>query len=484
MSIANPLRTLPLLLVLAVSPLLAQEPLLLDEDSGALLDLEGETRLQIRDIQGTFSLRLGKSGELRYEARTRDNTRAPKTVALWLDGRTLRIMPPDGESGANTLIEIAIPPELDLDLVTSGSIVKVSALEGSLKLSGSEIELSARGMKGAAVVEVEKSRIFFSGGEDTIDVSGKEIAFTAEYLRTELYLALEESTVEISQTSAEIEGELESTTFDGSDLQGRVMLTVDEGEVSLVRASGGGELDLEAAPLEMDQTQGDLTVRTDSNVRFAKHDGALRIIGYGAAIQGSGSEGTLEIETDGAQVHLENLGGASTIRGDDLELQILGSKGAVSIHTTSSGIIVRKATGTVVIENDFGDISIAEAAEQVEVTSRDGNVVMTGLKAPVKVKADGRQLEVRWVSFSSKEGSSVVNLTGSVVVGLPASMIVRIDAKAPHGHIETNFPDIAVSGDGHSASGLTGRGRVSPQGKWPSVRIRSGGELFIGTGRN
>jgi len=183
-------------------------------------------------------------------------------------------------------------------------------------------------------------------------------------------------------------------------------------------------------------------------------------------------------------VHLEQLAGASTIRGDDLELRILNSKGAVSIHTTGSAITVRKAAGTVVIENDFGDIEISEAAEHVEVSSRNGDVRMTGLKGPVKVKADGRDLEVRWVSFSSKEDSSVVNLTGNVVIGLPSSMIVRVDARAPHGHVETNFPDIAVSGDGHSATGLTGRGRVSAQGKWPTVRVRSGGELFIGTGRN
>jgi len=480
--IASGYRYLSLLfLLMAVHGATAhgEEPLLLTEDSGALLELDGETRLVVEGLQGTIGVRAGLPGEIRFEARTRDNRRDPRIVGLWADGPTLRIGPVEGDDGAGTLIEITVPEGFDVQVEAVDSLLKTSALSGGFRVGGTNVDLSARGMKGTIDVDVHGGKIFVSGTEEALTIEGRELNIVVEYARAPVYLAVVESVIELSGSRDATEGEIEKTTLEAVGLEGPVNLAAIESEVSLDRATLDGTLDLEQTPLVLSQTTGTLEVRTDATVQFTGHDGGLKIEGYGAAVRGSGGEGVLEIATDGAEVRLEQIASQIQVRGQDLDLQMLNCNGDATVETTGSRIVVKKAGGALVLHNEFGDIEVSEAAGAVDIASRDGDVFLTGLKAALNLKAEGGEVEVGWVSMAKPEDCTIEGTGGDVRVVLPGAVNVRLDAEARHGQIETDLPGIEVSGDGHSASGIVGRGRGSPQAKRPTVRVRSGGDLYL-----
>ncbi len=456
-------------------------PRLVHEEAGVLYEVADANRLVLRGLRGTLVLRAGQPGELRYEARTRDNRREPQPVALWLAERTLRLEALAGREGSETLLEIAVPPGLAIDLETTESAIQISALRSSLRVVGSRLELTARGLFGSAHFEIQGGKVLVSGGTGGLTLKGRDLDVTLEYAASPVDISLEKSVVSASNCQEAIEGEIETTTFQGIDLQGPLRLSAAEGSLKLERAAGGGVLELEATPLELIRTMGVLDVTTNALVTFQGHDGGLKILGYGAEVRGSGSEGVLEIQTFGAPVRLEQLGGKSEVRGDDLDLQILTATGEIFVGTTASKIVMRKVSGSIAIESEFGDIEVSEASEAIRVTSRDGNVHISGMKAPLTLSADGGEVDVGWSSLTTLEDSSIENPGGDVRVRLPSTINLRIDAEARDGLVETDLPGIEVSEDGHSASGLVGGSRAAPQAKRPTLRVRSGGDLHIGS---
>jgi hypothetical protein len=94
------------------SAVAAQEPLLLSEDAGGILELEGERGLEISGFHGSVLVRPGKERELRFAARAVDDKTAERPVQLWLEGTTLRLTPVEGASNVPVRLEVAVAPTL------------------------------------------------------------------------------------------------------------------------------------------------------------------------------------------------------------------------------------------------------------------------------------------------------------------------------------------------------------------------------------
>jgi len=472
--------TLLLLAALTASVAAEPEPRLIADDPGALIELEGESQLEIRGLQGTLALRPGKPGELRYEARTRDNQRSPRPVALWVQGRKLSLRPVDGDGGTDCLVELAVPPGLAVDVGASSSIVSVYALDGPFRFSGTGSELMTRGLTGRVDLQLTGGKVQVSGSEQAVRLESRDAAVLLEHTAGPVTLQLAGSTLDIQWARDTVEGDLDGVAVTAGDVEGLLRLTAAGGSLELQRASGGATLDLSGTPLALEQTRGEIDVVTDAPVTFARHDGPLKILGYGAAVTGSGSVGPIDVETDGAEVRLEQIGAGGLIRGRDLDLQLLGAEGDLTLRTMSSKLLLKRVGGPLTIDTELGTVEVAGAAGRVTVNSRNGDVLLRGLKAPLALVADGGEVDVGWVSLAISEDVSVQNSNGSLRVQLPRNASVRIDAHARSGRVESDVPGIEVSEDGHTASGLVSEGRVAPQAKRPALHLRSEDDLYIG----
>jgi hypothetical protein len=481
LSIARTTGFLPVLLGLALAA--AQEPAgeLLHEGAGGVIEIDGERRLALRGLQGTLYVREGAPGEVRYEARTRDNRRAERAVAVWAEEATIAIVPVADDDGSEVLIEVAVPPGFDVRIDADASLATVSALSGRLTLSGAGTDLAARGMKGPAEVTLRGGKVLFSGADEVV-LRGSGLEAKIEYAASRIELDLKDSSLEIVQSDAAVEGELENTTWSGSQLGGPIELAASGGSIELQQAGGGGRLELGETTLALSHSRGPLEIVSDARVEFNQHGGALKISGYGAEVHGSATDGPVEIETDHARVTLQQIGGQCTVAGRELEVTVMNPTGELAFRTVDSTVVVKKAAGPLSFESEFGRIVVEEALERIQVASHETEVRLTGLKAPVQVQAEGGEVEVIWFSLTKLEESTIENDSGAVRLRFPSAAAVHLDVKAPHGQVEGELPGIRISEDGHSATGLLGTSRAGPSAERPRVRVRAGADVYLASG--
>jgi len=477
---------LPLALIVlatAVAGARASDPILLTEAAGGILELEGERRLEVSGFQGSITLRLGKVGELRFAARNLQGERVERPIALWLENSTLRIVPVDDAPAENIRLEVSLSPTLSARVEASNSKVHIAGLHGEVQVRGEELDLTVRSVDGSVELEIERGLLLVERVAEELKLTGSELDVQVDHVSGAVTLSLQDSSIECNHTQGEFDADLDDTDLSVSNATGRIRVEANRGSLGLSGCKGGAELFLSETPLGLYLNEGQIDVDTDAEVTFEGHNGQLNIRGMGSAVHGTNSTGgETQIETSRAEVFLEGLEGSAVIRGADLQIHVKDSKGDLTVITTGSTIVVESPQTAVFITNDFGDVRVDNASKLVKIDNRDGEVRLFGMKGQVQVKSEGPEVEVHWVSLGGAETSSVENSRGDVRVSLPLKFRCRIDASAPHGRIETEIEDLRVSDDGHHATGiLLGGRRAAAALKKPTIRLSSGGDIYIET---
>ena len=465
---------------MALGTAVAQEPLLLSEDAGGILALEGERELEISEIHGSILVRPGKEGELRFAARDVSDRTAERPVALCLDGKTLRLTPLEGAPDLPLRLEVALPPRLEAHLEVSDSKVQLTGLKGTTEVRGERLELTGRMFDGSLDLDVKESSIHVIGVSEELNIEGEDLYARLENV-TYLSLTLDGGEVHVNRVLGEVDADVENTDLTVDGVSGRLRVRASGGTLAIAGCAGGAELELVESPLDLRLTKGTIDVETDSEVEFQGHEGPLSIRSRGASVRGSqASGGALLIETYGAEVRVEDFEASTTIRGDNLEVHAVSCKGDLTVDTAYSTVVVEKAENPVSIENEFGDVEVREASQLVQVVSREGDVRIDALKGPARVSGEGPEVAVHWSGMSGNETSVIENSRGDVRVSLPTNLRCQFDLAAPHGRVESDIGDVQISDDGHyAAGGLLGGGGRTPYVKRPTIRVTSAGDLYF-----
>lgn len=460
----------------------AQEPLLLSEDAGGILELEGERDLEISGFHGSVLVRPGKERELRFAAREVDDKTADRPVQLWLEGKTLRLIPVESASNAPVRLEVAVAPALETRLELSDSKLQLTGLKGTTRVRGERLELTGRMFDGSLELNLKESTAHVIGVSEELSVEAEDLHARLENAAY-LSLTVDGGEVYVNRVQGEVDADVEDADFTIDGASGQLRIQVGGGALTIAGCAGGAELELVEAPLDLRLTKGKFDVETDSTVDFQGHEGPLSIRSRGAAVRGSqASGGALSIETNGAEVRIEEIEAATTVRGDNLQVHASKCKGDLKVDTAYSTVVVEKAEKTVSIENEFGDVEVREASQLVEVVSREGDVRIDALTGPAQVSGEGPEVAVQWSGMSGYETSVIENSRGDVRVTVPATLRCLYDLAAPNGRVETDMGDVKVSDDGHYAAGaLRGGSGPTPYVKRPTIRVSSGGDLYFNT---
>jgi hypothetical protein len=459
----------------------AQEPILLSEGADGILDLDGESRLELEGLRGTLSVRQGKPGEIRFAARDPSDRSVEKNVALWADGATLRLTRLEGAPDEPLRLEVAVSPELDAWVDASDSTLELVGLRGSARVRGERLEILARTLAGSLDVDVQSGSLEITGVTEEMTLEGSDVSARIEHVVGHLTVNVDGGEIALANLRAGLDADVEngSLTIDG--VVGRARVRTGGGPVSLSGCQEGAELRLVEAPLELLGTKGAIEIETDAEVRFRQHAGALTIRGRDAAVRGTAaSGGPVRIETGGAEVRLEGIEAPVIVRGDAIELHATECKGEMTVETVYSSVVIERPGSPVKVENEFGDVSIVGSSHTVEVVSRDGVVTIEEQSGPVQLRAEGPEASVRFTRLSGSEPSTIENTRGDVRVAVPTAQRCNLDLEAPSGDIETDLEDVQVTDDGHYGSAvLRGGGRPAPYVKRPTIRVFSGGDIYI-----
>ncbi|MCP3978107.1 MAG: hypothetical protein GY716_02085 [bacterium] len=463
-------------LLAAPAAIHADEPVLLNDGASGMLQLEGENTLEIQGVNFTLALRVARDGELRYSARARSDRREERNVALWLDGRTLKLGALPGDEADGLILEVAAAPQLLVELALAESKVNISGLANDLRFDLRNVDLTARALSGSVSGEAEGGTLSWANVEGDFEIEAEKSDVRLSRIAGEISLQIDEGVVSLDESNGPLDADLENTKLTCRGLQGAVDLRASGGgAVELNGLRRGGRMELDDTTLALNTSRGPFDVESNSEVRFNQLEGGLTVNGFGTRVRGIGNKGKLEVGSDGAEVTVENLEGPAKIEGDSLTVHTKSTKGLLMMNCTSSRILIENAAEEVQVTTDFGELKIRRADKKVTINSRDAGIDLAEMKGAVELRADTPLVQVAWAAFVGEENSLLENPGGDVRVTVPGSAGGKVQAEAPYGRIESDLPNITVSDDGNEAAGLMGRSRS------PVLRINSGGDIYIGT---
>lgn len=464
------------LAALLALPVHAQtEPVLLATESAAILPISGEVRVEIEGVQGAIGVRVGKPGELRFLSRKPGGRNAEEIpLAVWSDGATVRLTPPEGEAAQERDLEASVPPGLYVRILANDSKVVASSLQGGLEVAGRALVVQAGGIEGDVEIDVEGGSVSLQGIGGSAVVRGSEVQAQIGGVRGSLLLtATGQKTLGVRDVGSGVDADLDGARLEVAGVKGPFRLRARGGSVALSALEQGGDLELTGAALRVEKSKGAITVNTDQACEFVENEASLHVDAYGPSALVRQNKGIVEVRARNAEVVLEKIEGAARVEGDGLRLRADDIGGEFVAILGLSEAFVQNVGGKTVFETERGDLELRRATQLVEIKSEGGSVRLLDLNGPVLVDADGALVEVTWVSTPATEDSSILNEGGDVIVRFPPGGGARVEASASYGRIESSIDTVRLFDGDTRAEGVVNRRQR------PTVRIESGGDVQI-----
>ena len=467
------------LVALLAGGVVAQEEsaTLLVEASDGEFAMEQRSSIQIQNLTGAISVRIGREPVVRFACRTLDNQRSEHPVTVWdLDGSALLFESAEGDEALPLLLQVTVPPDADAVVLAANSRVQMNGVTGDAYVEGAALEVDLRGVLGSIEIVQDGGTLKINGTNTDVTLDLKKVEYTLEQISGPLLLTTAESAGTLNTLLSDLELNLENSELMAQVLKGQVSGSVFGGQLGLQRLDGGGRLELSEAPLSVSASEGVLEIDTDADVEVRETRGPLMIRGYGGKVDAQSLMAPVTIETTGSQILLQKVGAQATISGEELELTASDVQGNLEIRSTSSTIKLRDVAGVLDIENDYGDLLIHNASKAITAKLDEGSAELKGIEAPVQLRASGPNVSVSWSQLGHTKDSYVENLGGDLRVELPRKGGCSLNAKTEFGRIESQIPGLEIAED---LNEFNGRLR---QGNRPRIEaVADGNIVFAGS---
>jgi hypothetical protein len=179
----------------------------------------------------------------------------------------------------------------------------------------------------------------------------------------------------------------------------------------------------------------------------------------GGGIQAREVRGDLRAETAGGSIRAEKVGG---------DLIAATSGGSIHVGQVSGAVDAETAGGSIQVDSAPRGVRAETAGGGIELNNVGGRVVATSAAGPIRA----------YFVAGSPLGDSLLETTaGTIIVWLPATLAVRVDAvidfASGSNRIQSEFDSITVQ----RSDGEFGPGRVVAEGEinggGPVLRIRN-----------
>lgn len=180
---------------------------------------------------------------------------------------------------------------------------------------------------------------------------------------------------------------------------------------------------------------------------------------------------SVEIETRGGGIELEEIGGSVTARTSGGSIELDGASGPVELETSGGSIQAYEVEGALRAHTSGGRISVAETGGPVDVETQGGELRIHDVRGPVRGRTSGGSISVR---FEERPEGDLETSGGSIEAELPEDVGVELDARTSGGRVEVEAP-------------LLLRGSIAPShvvgelfGGGPTLRLHtSGGNIRV-----
>jgi hypothetical protein len=269
-----------------------------------------------------------------------------------------------------------------------------------------------------------------------------------------------------------------------------------EMDITAPRSTRRTELDTRGGSLDIRNLAGNVMAETaggsiqvddiGGEVQSATAGGSIQIGRVGGPLHCETAGGSILVDSAGATAELRTSGGgiqAREVRGD-LRAETAGGSiraekvGGDLIAATSGGSIhVGQVTGAVDAETAGGSIQVDSAPRGVRAETAGGGIELNNVGGRVVATSAAGPIRAYFVAGSPLGDSLLETTAGTIIVWLPATLAVRVDAvidfASGSNRIQSEFDSITVQ----RSDGEFGPGRVVAGGEinggGPVLRIRN-----------
>jgi len=286
-------------------------------------------------------------------------------------------------------------------------------------------------------------------------------------------------------------------------------VVLDLAELDCRRCAFGAEMDLQVPRdtrrAEIDTRGGTLEILgLTGSVAAETAGGAIRIDDIGGDVQAATAGGSIQLgrvggrvqcETAGGSIRLDNAGASAELRTSGGGIQAREVRGDLRAETAGGNIVAERIGGNMIAATSGGSIHLGEVGGSVDAETAGGSISVDSAPQGVRAETAGGGIELnnvagRVIATSAAGpirayfvagrpmGDSLLETTaGTIIVLLPASVAVRVDAvidfASGSNRIQSDFDTITVQ----QSDGEFGPGRVVAEGVinggGPLLRIRN-----------
>ena len=142
-------------------------------------------------------------------------------------------------------------------------------------------------------------------------------------------------------------------------------------------------------------------------------------------------------------------------------LEASGLNDNLVLHDTNGSIGVAGLTGAITLQTTSGSISASQVSGQVSAITDNGTITTSATHLDGRSLVQAQNGTINFHGSLEPESQTVIrNTNGAIAVTLPTSSSVLVDARTPHGSINSEFSSVRASRDpdGPVADGRLGRG--------------------------
>ncbi|MBZ5696170.1 MAG: DUF4097 family beta strand repeat-containing protein [Acidobacteriia bacterium] len=269
--------------------------------------------------------------------------------------------------------------------------------------------------------------------------------------------------------SASLEVSTGGGNIDAGEIGGRAALSTAGGNIT---ASGIG------GPARLDSGGGNIVARSVAGELFANTGGGHITVGSvggsatlrtgGGHIRVTSIQGTAHLETGGGNITLEHSGAELAAETGGGEIEIGEAAGLVRAKTGGGGIRVVRMFGPTDLETSGGSIYLTQIDSAVKASTSDGGIT-AWFVAPAKLPGT----------------SELQSTSGDIVVHLPRSLPITIDAQVQRGDehrviVDPAFPLKVSYGDSpRGARTVRAEGALNGGGEILRLRTVAGNIQFV-----
>jgi hypothetical protein len=353
-------------------------------------------------IQGSAENR-GASADVKPEADP-----GKKSDAKYFVVRTNRDELTSRDYEFKTDMEIMVPKNSQIQVVSSYGEVRVSGINGKLDLSATHRSLDLRDCSGEFNVTTRYAECRLANLNGPLNVDGRG--------RSKIY---------IQDIKGNVQASNEYSPLEISNVDGTLNVTATEGNLRVEKVSKPVVIDARGTRVQVSDLQSSLKIKANhGNVDLSDIASQVAMESRYATLSLKSIKGNVEIDSGSDNVSADDVRGSFVLKARGSSVRANGIRGPLDIRTTLKDVIVNDFGDSCSITNEYAGISISSelGRGEVNVKNRNGDVDLflpDGASFSIDATARNGRVESDYAGLEPTRNANVGSLKSRLKTGGP-----------------------------------------------------------------